>query len=63
MTFSELSRIAARDGRLPPGRRPHPSLIVRSAEGQPNRDLGIDVRAPNPITPAQAAWLRETRAA
>jgi hypothetical protein len=63
MTFSELSRIAARDGKLPPGRRPHASLIVRSAEGQPDRGLGIEVRAPKPITPAQAAWLRATRAA
>lgn len=63
MTFSELSRIAARERRLPAGVRPHASLIVCSAEGQPNRKLGIEVRAPKPITPAQAAWLRETRAA
>lgn len=63
MTFSELSRIAAREGRLPAGGRPHASLIVSSAEGQPNRDLGIEVPAPKPITPAQAAWLREGRAA
>ena len=63
MTFTELSRIAARDGKLPPGGRPHASMIVRSAEGQPNRSLGIEVRAPKPITAAQAAWLRETRPA
>lgn len=63
MTFSELSRLLARDGRLPPGGRPHASFIVRSAEGLPSRDLGIDVRAPKPITPAQAAWLRAERAA
>jgi hypothetical protein len=61
MTFSELSRIAARDGKLPAGKRPHASLIVRSAEGQPDRSLGIEVRAPKPITPAQAAWLRAPR--
>ena len=61
MTFSQLSTIVAREGRIPPGGRPHASLIVRSAEGAPNRDLGIEVRAPKPITAAQAAWLRADR--
>lgn len=63
MTFSQLSRIVARDGKLPSGGRPAASFIVRSAEGRPSRDLGIDVRAPKPITPEQAAWLRSRRAA
>ncbi len=63
MTFSELSSIMAREGRLPPGGRPHAFAVVRSAEGRPNRELGIDVRAPKPVTPEQAAWLRRTRAA
>jgi hypothetical protein len=36
---------------------------VASAEGLPSRNLGIDVRPPKPITPAQAKWLREHRAA
>ena len=63
MTFSELSKILADTGRLPPGRRPAASFVVRSAEGLPNRNLGIDVRAPKPITPAQAKWLRATRPA
>jgi hypothetical protein len=63
MTFSKLSRILADTGRLPPGGRPHASLIVGSAEGLPSRNLGIDVRAPKPITPEQAAWLRATRTA
>jgi hypothetical protein len=31
--------------------------------GRPNRNLGIDVRAPKPITPEQAKWLRANRAA
>lgn len=63
MTFAKLSKILADTGRLPPGGRPAASLIVPSAEGRPNRNLGIDVRAPKPITPEQAAWLRATRAA
>jgi hypothetical protein len=63
MTFSELSKILADTGRLPPGGRPAASFVVRSAEGLPNRNLGIDVRAPKRITAEQAAWLRETRAA
>jgi len=60
MTFSALSKILADTGRLPPGRRPDASFVVRSAEGLPNRNLGIDVRVPKPITPAQARWLRAT---
>jgi hypothetical protein len=63
MTFSELSKILADTGKLPPGGRPAASFIVPSAEGLPSRTLGIDVRAPKPITPAQAKWLREQRAA
>lgn len=63
MTFSKLSKILADTGRLPPGGRPAASLIVRSAEGLPSRNLGIDVRAPKRITAEQAAWLREHRAA
>jgi len=62
MTFSELSKILADTGRLPPSGRPAASFVVRSAEGLPNRNLGIEVRAPKPITPAQARWLREQRA-
>ena len=63
MTFSELSRILADTGKLPPGGRPAASAFVRSAEGLPSRNLGIDVRPPKPITPDQARWLREQRAA
>jgi hypothetical protein len=63
MTFSELSKRLAATGKLPPGGRPAASFVVRSAEGLPNRNLGIEVRAPKPITPAQARWLREQRAA
>ena len=63
MTFSELSKILAETGKLPPGRRPAASAFVPSAEGLPNRHLGIDVRPPKPITPEQAKWLRERRAA
>ena len=63
MTFSELSRILADTGKLPPGGRPAASAFVRSAEGLPNRNLGIDVRPPKPITPEQAAWLRAVRPA
>jgi len=36
---------------------------VRSAEGLPNRNLGIDVRAPKRIMPEQAQRLRDDRAA
>jgi len=64
MTFSELSRILANTtGKLPPGGRPAASAFVRSAEGLPSRNLGIDVRPPKPITPDQAKWLRDQRAA
>jgi hypothetical protein len=63
LTFSELSKILAETGKLPPGERPVASAVVRSAEGGPDRHLGIDVRPPKPITPAQAKWLREQRAA
>ena len=63
MIFSELSKILAATGKLPPGARPAASAFVRSAEGLPSRNLGIDVRPPKPITPAQAQWLREQRAA
>ncbi len=63
MTFSELSKFLADTGKLPPSGRPAASFVVRSAEGLPNRNLGIEVRAPKPITPAQARWLREQRAA
>jgi len=63
MTFSELSRILADTGKLPPGGRPAASAFVRSAEGLPSRNLGIDVRPPKPITPDQAKWLRDQRAA
>ena len=63
MTFSKLSKILADTGKLPPGARPAASAFLRSAEGLPSRNLGIDVRAPKRITPEQAAWLRETRAA
>ncbi len=63
MTFSELSRILTDTGKLPPGGIPAASFVVRSAEGLPNRNLGIDVRAPKRITPEQAKWLRENRAA
>jgi hypothetical protein len=63
VTFSQLSKILSDTGKLPPGSRPAASFIVRSAEGLPNRNLGIDVRAPKPITPAQARWLREQHAA
>ncbi|WP_411277537.1 hypothetical protein [Gaiella sp.] len=63
MTFSELSRILADTGKLPPGSRPAASAFVRSAEGLPSRNLGIDVRPPKPITPDQAKWLRDQRAA
>jgi len=63
MTFSALSKFLADTGRLPAGGRPAASFVVRSAEGLPNRNLGIEVRAPKPITPAQARWLREQRAA
>ena len=63
MTFSALSRIAAREGRIPPNSRPAASFVVRSAEGRPSRGLGLGARAPKPITPAQAAWLRDTRPA
>ncbi|HWI08339.1 MAG TPA: hypothetical protein VNT54_12600 [Solirubrobacteraceae bacterium] len=63
MTFSELSRIAAREGRIPPERRPAASFVVRSAEGRPTRDRETGARAPKPITAQQAAWLRETRPA
>jgi len=62
MTFSELSRILADTGKLPPGGRPAASAFVRSAEGLPSRNLGIDVRPPKPITPDQAKWLRDQRA-
>jgi len=63
VTFSELSKILADTGKLPPGSRPAASFVVRSAEGLPNRNLGIDVRAPKRITPEQAKWLRENHAA
>lgn len=63
MTFSELSRIAARDGRVPPGSRPAASFVVRSAEGRPSRELAIGARAPKPVTAEQAAWLRRPRPA
>lgn len=63
MTFSELSKILADTGKLPPGARPAASVFLPSAEGLPSRNLGIDVRPPKPITPAQAKWLREQRAA
>jgi hypothetical protein len=63
VTFSELSKILADTGRLPPEGRPAASFIVRSAEGLPSRNLGIDVRAPKPITAAQARWLHAQRAA
>ena len=63
MTFSELSKILAATGKLPPGGRPAASASVLSAEGLPNRNLGIVVRPPKPITPEQARWLREHRAA
>ncbi len=63
MTFSELSKILADTGKLPPGARPVASVFLRSAEGLPSRKLGIDVRPPKPITAEQAAWLRATRPA
>ena len=63
MTFSQLSKILSDTGKLPPGGRPAASFVVRSAEGLPNRNLGIDVRAPKRITPEQAAWLRAIRPA
>jgi hypothetical protein len=63
VTFSQLSKILADTGKLPPGGRPAASFVVRSAEGLPNRNLGIDVRAPKRITAEQAAWLRQTRPA
>ena len=63
MTFSELSQILADTGKLPPGGRPAASYVVRSAEGLPSRNLGIDVRPPKPITREQAKWLREQLAA
>jgi hypothetical protein len=63
MTFSELSKILADTGKLPPGGRPAASAYVASAEGLPNRNLGIDVRPPKPITREQAKWLRQQRAA
>ena len=63
MTFSELSKIVARDGRIEPDSRPAASFVVRSAEGSPSRVLGTGARAPKPVTAEQAAWLRETRPA
>jgi hypothetical protein len=59
MTFSKLTAFVARERRLPPSGRPPASLFVASAEHR-NR---AHVRAPKPITPAQAQWLREQRAA
>lgn len=63
MTFPELSRIVARDRRVPAGDRPDAFAIAPSAESRPNRDLAAVPRAPKPITPEQAAWLRAGRAA
>ena len=59
MTFSKLTAFVARDRRLPPSGWPPASLFVPSAE---HRNLA-GVRAPKPITPEQAKWLREQRAA
>lgn len=62
MTFAKFSKILTDTGKLPPSGRPAASAYVRSAEGLPSRNLGIDVRPPKPITPAQAKWLREQAA-
>jgi hypothetical protein len=59
MTFSKLTAFVARERRLPPGGRPPASLFVPSAE---HRNLA-GVRAPKPITPEQAKWLRRARPA
>jgi len=59
MTFSKLTVFVARERRLPPGGRPAAALFVPSAE---HRNLA-DVRAPKPITPEQAKWLRRARPA
>jgi hypothetical protein len=59
MMFSKLTALVARGRRLPPSGWPPASLFVASAEHR-NR---AHVRAPRPITAAQAKWLREQRAA
>jgi hypothetical protein len=55
MTFSKLTAFVARKRHLPPSGWPPASLFVASAEHR-NR---ARIRAPKPITPAQAKWLRE----
>ena len=58
MTFSKLTAFVARGRRLPPSGWPPASLFVASAEHRNRAHL----RAPKPITAAQAKWLREQRA-
>jgi hypothetical protein len=59
MTISKLTAFATRRRRLAPSGWPPASLFVASAEHR-NR---ARVRAPKPVTAAQAKWLREQRAA
>lgn len=63
MTYAKLLKILDDTGKLPASGRPPASYVLRSAEGLPSRDLGIDVRPPKRITAEQAAWLRANRAA
>jgi hypothetical protein len=63
MTFAKLVQALADTGRVPDGARQPASIVLGSAEGAPNRALGIDVRAPRPVTAAQTARLRATRRA
>lgn len=62
MTFDELSRQTATARRLPEGQSVRASVQVSSAEGRPNKDLGIEVRPPSRITSAQTAKVRGARA-
>jgi hypothetical protein len=63
MTFSELTKTAKTDGKLPAGERQPASVVVRSAEGTPNKGVGIDVRAPQRVTSKQLGQLRSSRTA
>lgn len=58
MTTSKLTALVARERRLAPSGWPRASLFVASAEHRNRAHL----RAPKPITRAQAKWLREQRA-
>jgi hypothetical protein len=63
MTFSELTKAAQSDGKLPEGERQPASVVVRSAEGTPNKTVGINVRAPQRVTSTQVSDLRSSGAA